>query len=45
MRGRSLARVVVVIGYDYYVFAFKEEAREFLKQKLGVENFEIRPCQ
>jgi len=44
IRGCNLARVVVILGNDYYVFAFKEEAKEFLKQKLG-ENFEIRPCQ
>jgi prefoldin subunit 5 len=28
----SLARVVLFIGRDYYVFAFKEEAKEFLRQ-------------
>jgi hypothetical protein len=44
IRGSSLARVVVIIGNDYYVFAFKEEAKEFLKEKLGVEKFEIRTC-
>jgi hypothetical protein len=40
----SIARVVVIIGCDYYVFAFKEEAKEFIRQRLGVENFEIRSC-
>jgi len=45
IRGSSLARVVVIIDHDYYVFAFKEEAKEFLKEKLGVEKFEVKPCQ
>jgi hypothetical protein len=40
----SIARVVVIIGCDYYIFAFKEEAKEFIRQRLGVENFEIRSC-
>ncbi len=40
----SLARVVVIIDCDFHVFAFKEEAKEFLRQKLGIENFEIRSC-
>jgi len=42
--GESLARVVVIMGCDFQTFAFKEEAREYLRQKLGIENFEIRPC-
>jgi hypothetical protein len=44
IRGSSLARVVVIIDNDYYVFTFKEEALEYLRQRLGVEDFEIRPC-
>ncbi len=39
----SIARVVVIVDCDFHVFAFKEEAREFLR-KLGIENFETRPC-
>jgi len=40
----SIARVVVIVDCDFHVFAFKEEAREYLRQKLGIENFEIGPC-
>jgi hypothetical protein len=41
----SVARVVVVINCcDFHVFAFKEEAKEFLKQKFNIENFEVKPC-
>jgi hypothetical protein len=40
----SIARVVVVVDCDFHVFAFKEEAKEFLRQKLGIENFEIKAC-
>jgi hypothetical protein len=39
----GIARVVVIIDCDFHTFAFKEEAREFLRQKLGTD-FEIRPC-
>jgi hypothetical protein len=43
-----LAKVVIVAGCNIYAFAYKEEAREFLRQylkeKLGIENFEIGPC-
>jgi len=41
---KDTARVVVIVGCNYYVFAFKEEAKEFLRQKFGVKGFEIRPC-
>jgi hypothetical protein len=45
LRECRLARAVVVIGGEYYAFALKEEALEFLKQKLGVENVEVGPCR
>jgi hypothetical protein len=35
---------VVVDCCDFYVFAFKEEAKEFLQQKFNIENFEVKPC-
>ncbi len=44
LRG-CLDRVVVVLGNEYYAFAFKEEAEEFLRQKLGIDNFEVKPCK
>jgi hypothetical protein len=44
LRKCRLARVVVVVGSGYYAFAFREEAEEFLRQKLGA-GFEVRPCQ
>jgi hypothetical protein len=44
LRGCRLARVVVVIHGEYRAFALKEEALEFLKQKLGAD-FEIKPCR
>jgi hypothetical protein len=45
LRECRLARAVVVVGNEYHAFAFKEEAEEFLKQRLGVERFEVGPCQ
>ncbi len=45
LRECRLARAVVVLGCEYYAFAFREEAEEFLKRKLGVERFEVGPCQ
>ncbi len=45
LRGCRLAKVVVIVGNEYYAFAFKEEAEEFLKQKLGIDSFEVKPCQ
>ena len=44
LRGCRLARVVVVMGSAYYAFALKEEALEFLRQKLGA-GFEVKPCR
>jgi hypothetical protein len=40
----SIAKVVVIVDCDFHVFAFKEEAKESLRQKLGIENFEVKPC-
>jgi hypothetical protein len=45
LRECRLARAVVVVGGEYYAFAFRDEAEEFLKQKLGVEHFEVGPCR
>jgi len=42
LRGCRLARAVV--GGAYRAFALKEEALEFLKQKLGA-GFEVKPCR
>jgi len=44
LRECRLARVVVVMGKEYRAFALKEEALEFLRQKLGA-GFEIKPCR
>jgi hypothetical protein len=38
----TLTRVVITDGCKVYTFAFKEEAWEFLKEKL--KNFEVGPC-
>jgi hypothetical protein len=43
LRGEA-AFAAVIIGHEYHIFAFREELKEFLKQRLGVEDFEIRPC-
>jgi hypothetical protein len=40
----ELAKVVIVMNCMVYAFAFKEEAKEFLRQVLRLENFEIGPC-
>jgi hypothetical protein len=39
-----LAKVVVVMGGEVYTFAFKEEAKEFLRQRLKLKDFEMGPC-
>jgi hypothetical protein len=44
LREPPLAKVVVVINCKVYTFAFKEEALEFLRRKLYIRDFEIRPC-
>jgi hypothetical protein len=37
------AEVVMVVSGEVYIFT-KEEAKEFLKQRLKLKNFEIGPC-
>ena len=44
LRECRLARAVVVVGCEYYAFAFRDEAEEFLKRMLGVEGVELGPC-
>jgi len=38
------AKIVIVMNCEVHVFAFKEEAREFLRQRLNLKDFEIGPC-
>jgi hypothetical protein len=40
----TLTRMVITDGCKVYTFAFKEEAWEFLREKLKMKNFEIGPC-
>jgi hypothetical protein len=40
----GFARVMLIIGYEYYTFAFKEEAEEYLRRRFGIENFQVLPC-
>jgi len=40
----SLAKVIVVINCEVHIFAFKEEAVEFLRRWLKLKDFEIGPC-
>gem|GEM_PF-3345567 len=37
------AEVVMVVSGEVHIFT-KEEAKEFLKQRLKLKNFEIGPC-
>jgi hypothetical protein len=41
LRECRLARAVVAVGG----VAFREEAEEFLRQRLGVEGVEVGPCR
>jgi hypothetical protein len=41
----EIARYLVDWHGEYYAFALKEEAREFLRERLGTETVEARPCQ
>jgi hypothetical protein len=41
----DIIRVVVIIGCEeFYAFHLKSDAKEFIKKKVGIEDFEIRPC-
>jgi len=45
LRECRLARAVVVVGGEYCAFALRDEAEEFLRRKLGVEDVEVGPCR
>jgi hypothetical protein len=42
----ELVRVIVVVGCkEFYAFLFKRDAKEFIKRRFGLEQFEVRPCK
>jgi hypothetical protein len=41
----EVARYLVIYRGEFYAFSFKEDVLEFLRERLGTETVEIRPCQ
>ena len=41
----DILRVIVIVDCkEFYGFAYKSDAREFIRERFGVAEFEIRPC-
>ncbi len=40
-----IVRVIVIVGKEFYVFLFESDAKEFIKRRFGLEQFEVRPCK
>jgi len=42
----EIVRVIVIVGCkEVYAFHLKSDAKEFIKRRFGVEQFQIRPCE
>jgi len=42
----EIVRVIVIVGCrEFYAFHLKSDAKEFIKRRFGVEQFQIRPCE
>ena len=40
-----IVQVIVIVGKEFYVFLFKRDAKEFIKRRFGLEQFQIRRCK
>jgi transcription initiation factor TFIIIB Brf1 subunit/transcription initiation factor TFIIB len=41
----EIIRVIVIVGCkEFYAFLFKRDAKEFIKRRFGLEQFEVRRC-
>jgi hypothetical protein len=42
----EIVRVIVIVGCrEFYAFSFKSDAKEFIKRRFGLEQFEIQECK
>jgi hypothetical protein len=42
----EIVRVVVIVGCrEFYAFAFKSDAREYIRRRFGLEQFEVEECK
>ena len=42
----EIVRVIVIVGCrEFYAFHLKSDAKEFIKRRFGVEQFQIRLCE
>ena len=42
----EIVRVIVIVGCnEFYAFLFKRDAKEFIRRRFGLEQFEVRPCK
>jgi transcription initiation factor TFIIIB Brf1 subunit/transcription initiation factor TFIIB len=41
----EIIRVIVIVGCrEFYAFLFKRDAKEYLRRRFGLEQFEVRRC-
>ena len=41
----EIVRVIVIVGCrEFYAFHLKSDAKEFIKRRFGLEQFEVRRC-
>ena len=38
-------RVIVIVGKEFYAYLFKNDAKEFIRRRFGLEQFQIRRCK
>jgi len=42
----EIVRVIVIVSCrEFYAFSFKRDAKEFIKRRFSLEQFEVRPCK
>jgi uncharacterized Zn finger protein (UPF0148 family) len=41
----EIVRVIVIVGCkEFYAFLFKSDAKEYIRRRFGLEQFEVRRC-
>ncbi len=40
-----IVRVIVIVGKEFYVFLFESDAKEFIRRRFGLDQFEVRHCK
>jgi predicted RNA-binding Zn-ribbon protein involved in translation (DUF1610 family) len=42
----EIMRVVVIVGCrEFYAFLFKSDAKEYIRRRFGLDQFEVRKCE